>query len=118
MGSNRWVHLMFIFGGLLMIILMTKTTDWVWGIFTKPNDLAVSIFGVVSGSLIAFLTWRNKNIFTKASEIVMELKKVTWPTRKETSAATLVVIVTVIIASFILGIFDLIWSWATGKIYT
>ncbi len=47
----------------------------------------------------------------------MELKKVTWPTRKETQAATIVVIVTVIIAAMILGAFDTVWSFFTDRIY-
>ena len=46
-----------------------------------------------------------------------ELKKVTWPTRKETQAATLVVVVTVIIAAMLLGLFDMVWSWLTDRIY-
>jgi preprotein translocase SecE subunit len=100
MGSNRWVHLMFAVGGLLLAFVMVQTTEWVWGYFAKPKGVYVDAIGI-------FL----------ATVITMELKKVTWPTRKETSAATIVVIVTVIIASIFLGIFDLIWSWATGKLY-
>jgi len=36
----------------------------------------------------------------------MELKKVTWPTPKQTLASTAVVIILVFIVSFILGIID------------
>ena len=36
-----------------------------------------------------------------------ELKKVTWPSRKETIASTSVVLITVIMVSFFLGIVDL-----------
>ncbi|MFA5321143.1 MAG: preprotein translocase subunit SecE [Smithella sp.] len=39
-------------------------------------------------------------------EAKMELKKVTWPTPKQTMASTAVVIVLVFIVSFILGIID------------
>jgi len=108
---------MFAFGGLLLCFLMVKVTEWIWGYFAKPQDVYVDAIGIVVGIGIAVAAWRNKNTFTKASEIIMELKKVTWPTRKETSAATIVVIVTVIIAAMILGLFDLIWSWASGKLY-
>ena len=37
----------------------------------------------------------------------MELKKVTWPSRKETIASTSVVLVTVFLVAFFLGIVDL-----------
>ena len=117
MGSNRWTHLMFVFGGLLLAFVMVQATEWVWGFFAKPKAIVVDAIGIGLAVMATLLTWRHKNTFTKATEITMELKKVTWPTRKETSAATMVVIVFVIIASAILGIFDLFWSWASGKLY-
>lgn len=40
-------------------------------------------------------------------EVMAELKRVTWPSKKETMAATWVVIITVIILSIFLGIVDL-----------
>ena len=40
-------------------------------------------------------------------EVRVELKKVTWPSRKETIASTSVVLVTVILIAFFLGIVDL-----------
>ncbi|MGQ9508840.1 MAG: preprotein translocase subunit SecE [Thermodesulfobacteriota bacterium] len=39
-------------------------------------------------------------------EVKTELKKVTWPSRKDTLAATAVVLVTVIIIALFLGIVD------------
>ena len=37
----------------------------------------------------------------------VEMKKVTWPSRKETLASTSVVLITVILMAFFLGIVDL-----------
>ena len=118
MGANRWVHLMFAVGGLLLTLLMIQVVDFTWSYFGRPVALYSNTIGIVAGFLVAFFLWRRKKTFSKASEIIMELKKVTWPTRKETQAATIVVIVTVIIASAFLGLFDLIWSWATGLLYS
>ena len=39
-------------------------------------------------------------------EVKTELKKVTWPSRKDTLSATMIVLVTVLIVAFILGVFD------------
>ena len=51
-----------------------------------------------------------KNIFQQGieylQEVQSELKKVTWPTRKQTMGTTLVVIVLVAIVSIFLGLFD------------
>lgn len=51
------------------------------------------------------------NIFQKAVEFVrevkVELKKVTWPTRKQTTGTTIVVIIFVFVVAAFLGLFDL-----------
>jgi preprotein translocase subunit SecE len=44
-------------------------------------------------------------------ECWVELKKVHWPSRKETQAATVVVIVGVVIVAVYLGVVDLVLSW-------
>ena len=40
-------------------------------------------------------------------EVKMELKKVTWPSRKDTIYATIIVLITVLIFGFFLGTVDL-----------
>lgn len=40
-------------------------------------------------------------------EVVMELKKVTWPSRKQTTGSTLVMIILVIMVSLFLGMIDI-----------
>ena len=117
MGNTKWIHLFFVVGGLLAWFVLKQSVDWIWGYFDTPNELyAVGISGVVAvvGTVIA---WRKESLFQNASDIVNELSKVTWPTRKETSAATVVVIITTIISSLFLGVFDLVWSWASAEIY-
>ena len=50
------------------------------------------------------------NFFQKAieffREVKVELKKVTWPTRKETTGTTIVVIIFVFVVAAFLGLFD------------
>ncbi len=47
-------------------------------------------------------------------EVMLELKKVVFPTKKEVIGSTWVVIITVLIAAFFLGLVDM----ALGKIIT
>mgnify|MGYP001055329925 CR=1 FL=1 len=47
-----------------------------------------------------------KKIFKFFREVRLEMKKVTWPNRKEITGSTVVVIITVIIVSIYLGIID------------
>ncbi len=49
--------------------------------------------------------WQSAQQFFR--EVRIELKKVTWPSRKETVASTSVVLITVILIAFYLGIVDL-----------
>ena len=49
-------------------------------------------------------------------EVKVELKKVTWPTRKQTIGSTLVVIILVMIISFFLGIVDIGLSSLIGVV--
>jgi preprotein translocase subunit SecE len=44
-----------------------------------------------------------------------ELKKVHWPSRKETQAATLVVIVGVMVVALYLGVVDFVLSWIVHR---
>ena len=117
-SSNKAVHLMYMSGGLLLYFLLNWTGEWIWGSFTKnPPELALNGICAVLALIGGIIAYRNDRVHTLATEVATELKKVTWPTRKETQAATLVVIVTVIIAAIILGVFDMIWSWITDRIY-
>jgi len=52
-----------------------------------------------------------KKLFKFLREVRLEMKKVTWPTRKETSGSTGVVIITVIIVAMYLGIVDNLLQW-------
>jgi preprotein translocase subunit SecE len=45
-----------------------------------------------------------------------ELKKVAWPTRAETQAATIAVVVSVVIVALFLGLVDFVLSWLIGRI--
>ncbi len=114
MGPNKFVHLMFAVGTLIGAFLLSKAGDWIWSYFAKPNDLLVngaSLFVAVTAGALAY---KNENIFGSAVEVTRELEKVTWPTRNETSAATVVVIVTVAIAALILSGFDFVWAYLAG----
>ena len=58
----------------------------------------------------------NKIMIEKArnflKDVVVEMGKVSWPTRDELIGSTIVVIISVIIATAVIGIFDFIFSTA------
>jgi preprotein translocase subunit SecE len=61
-----------------------------------------------------------KEVIEKITQFIkeakIELKKVTWPTPKQTMASTAVVIILVFILSIILGIFDFVLAKAVKLI--
>ena len=117
MGSSRLVHLMFFGAGIVVAFVLVQSVDWIWGYFAKPPAVFVDAIGVSVAAAGTFLAWRNPMVFSTASEVAVELEKVTWPTRQETKWATVIVIVTVIIGAAVLSTYDLVWSWLTGLVY-
>lgn len=51
-----------------------------------------------------------------AGEVVDELMRVSWPSREETTHATVVVMVCVVVCAGFLGVFDAAWLWLSGLI--
>lgn len=77
----------------------------------KSIEYIIRAGSVVLGFVIFGILYTNQTANTFMGDVAVELlTKVTWPTSKETSVATGIVIVTVLIASVILGMFD--WLWA------
>ena len=116
-GLNRYVHFGFFAAGFILTYVLIKVLGSLWTRIAASNDFAVIGFSVVLASAATFYAWRHPRLNLLAKEIATELSKVTWPTRKETSAFTVTVIVTTIIASTILGLFDMFWAALTGLVY-
>jgi preprotein translocase subunit SecE len=119
-GLMKYVHAMFFAGALIVGWLFVQIVETLWitanlEITWMPPPaywMVILIGGGVAAILTVYL-WRHPKVNRLAVEIVTELSKVTWPTRKELSASTVVVIIVSVIASIILGLFDAFWSWAT-----
>ena len=75
----------------------SRTGDGCGATSAKPNELVDQRLAVVLARCwSAFVAYRNERVFAAVYDVTRELEKVTWPTRKETSAATVVVMVTVL----------------------
>jgi preprotein translocase subunit SecE len=117
-APNKPVHLIYLVGAVLLFYVLQWSIDWIWGYFgTAPSEVRVSLLSGVVTTLIAVTMYRSDRIYTLASEVAGELKKVTWPTAKEVRTATIVVIVMAIISAIILGVFDFVWSNLTELVY-
>ena len=124
LGLSKYVHVMYFIGTLVVGWLMVQITETVWTSMNlsitavpPPNKAIEVVIGGAAAVFLGVYLWRHPTVNNLAMEIIVELSKVTWPTRKELSASTVVVIILSIIASIILGLFDFFWAWCTDLIY-
>ena len=62
------------------------------------------------------MAWMTRlNEFSK--DVLVESRKVSWPTRNELRDSTLVVIATVIIVTVFVGVVDRILTWGMGFLF-
>lgn len=127
MNSNRrWVAMTFLAFGILLWILSTKFIATLMGwIGIEEFDFHLvgerftltTLVGLLIGGFATLYSYRHQVLSTLMNEVVVELKKVTWPTGKETRSATVVVIITVFLMAVFLGVFDLFWSKFMDALY-
>ncbi len=75
------------------------------------------IFILIISSLITYQTAFGKTVYSYVSDSKIELKKVIWPTKQETTQTALGVLVVVIIIGILLWLFDMLLGWAIGTLY-
>lgn len=116
-GLARWVQIAFMVAAALLLVIFDKTITIIWDKFADPEPLLITALSAVLAAVTAVLLYRQPTVSRLANEVVGELTKVSWPTRDEVQVSTIVVIVTSIIASIIVGSFDAAWSAITDLIY-
>lgn len=70
------------------------------------------VVGLVTFAVLQF----NPKVNVWAEEVVSEVRKVVWPSRKDTTAMTIVVVIMVLISSVIVSSFDMISGFLINQI--
>ena len=78
----------------------------------QPTQLV----SLVAMGIAAYFYFRQEKVSSFSTEVVQELKKVTWPTPKNVQMSTVVVIVAVIIVAVILGTYDFLCNWIVTQL--
>ena len=73
-------------------------------------DLILQGISIGIGAILFFVLFRSEQANQFMNEVMVELSRVTWPTQKETTSATFVVIVMVVVSGLILGFLDYFWT--------
>jgi preprotein translocase subunit SecE len=69
---------------------------------------------VIVGLATFFILLLNTKVGSFLDEVVLELKKVTWPSREDVVKSTAVVLVCVLFASCVLAVFDIAFGRVIG----
>lgn len=134
LGIQRYVLAAFFASGIVGAYVLGKAFHGIWAWASNKdwfhNNLAAlaavsdddkSTYGTILGALIALIAvvraYKNPNVRTWADEVAAELAKVKWPTRKEVSNSTVIVIAAGAIATLYLALLDRLWSFVTDLFY-
>jgi preprotein translocase SecE subunit len=122
-SRQRYVVIGVIALAAIVGLALSHGLQWIWGeaglndpFFGSPDFTLTTFLGYGAAIAGAVFVLRHGPTHALAVEIVDELARVTWPSREETGNATVVVIVTVLVCSAYLGVFDAIWLWVTDMI--
>ena len=74
-------------------------------------------FVLIVSSIILYQTSFGKTVYGYVIDSKIELKKVSWPTKQETTQTALGVIVIVVIIGILLWLLDMLLSWSIGTLY-
>ncbi len=87
-----------------------------WGFLARFYAQDIVAHGIPVGiGVITFLVLHlNKKILGWAEEVVVEIKKVVWPSRQQTAASTIAVCFVLILSGILLGVFDYLSSHVIG----
>jgi preprotein translocase subunit SecE len=122
---SRWAHLIFVLGGFMGAYVLSNAILDIWELVwaqwpqsvPRQDELQSSYAGIAIAAIATLYAWRRKDWFQFCTEVVTEISQVTWPTRAETRAATIVVVVMTLISSTILWGMDRLWSTITNWLY-
>jgi preprotein translocase subunit SecE len=112
---QKWVNLSYLalaaLVGYILFALAIRLVG-VYDLETRVQNVELIVRGasVGLGGLVFLILWRHERVNQFMNEVMIELSRVTWPTQKETSSATFVVIVMVLISGAVLGFLDYVWT--------
>lgn len=123
--ASRWAHAIFALFAGISAWMFSHLVEDVWGVLWarwpqhigRPSELWAQAIGVTIGIGIIVWIWSRERYFTFICETSTEVSQIIWPTRAETRAATVVVVVITLICSGILALMDAFWSRLTDWLY-
>ncbi len=134
LGMDRYVLAGFFAGGMILAFVLGRFIHGVWATVSNKDwfsralpalagiaDDDKTTWGTVIGAVVAIFlvvrTYRKPDVRAWSDEVATELTKVKWPTKKEVSNSTIVVIAASAIATIYLMLLDRLWAFVTNLVY-
>lgn len=121
MQNTRYIILSFLCAAVFLGLAITGLTAPLLARLevSDPQILGVnasSLFGLGISAVTFFALARNKIAYGFTDEVIVELAKVTWPSKQETVRSTTVVVVFSIIVAGALAAYDYLWAGVTSEL--
>lgn len=112
--NQKWVNLSYLVVSILLGYIVFLVGGKVVGAYdletrVRNIDLILRVGSGFIGLILFIILFRNEKANQFMNEVVVELSRVTWPTQKDTSSATFIVIIMVIVSGMVLGLLDYFW---------
>ena len=134
LGSDRYVLAGFFAAGILGAYVLGRAVqslwtaatpkDWFFGNFPRlaaVPDEDKGTYGILLGGLIALVvvyrTYKKPEVRAWSDEVASELSKCVWPTRKDVTSSTFIVIVASAAATIYMALLDRLFAFITNIIY-
>jgi preprotein translocase subunit SecE len=134
LGATRYVLAAFFAGGMAVAYVVNKAIGAGWnrladnawlvqrapflsGIAEDDRSTYTTLIGAIIGLLVTIYAYRREDVRTWTNEVAAELAKVSWPSKKEVTNSTVVVIVASAFATIYLALLDRFWGFVTNLVY-
>ncbi len=118
---QKWVNLVFTVVAIMVAAIAFVGLSKVSAVYNlessfKQIDLAIRFSSIGLGLVSGLVLYFNDQSNAFMNEVVLEMSRVTWPAQKDTTNATIWVVLFVLIAGAVLGAFDSLWAWIMKSI--
>ncbi len=108
---NKIMMVSFVCGAFLLgysVQVLNTLLSSSWGTYARLTDSALVSQGlpIIAGFAFFIYLSASKNVRSWANEVIVEISKVVWPSRKDTTAMTVFVCFFMILSGILLGLFD------------
>lgn len=134
LGAARYVLAGFFAAGIAVTFIVSKMFVGTWNrladnswvarqapfmssIAEDDRAMYATLVGAAVGVSATIYAYRRPDVRTWTSEVAAELAKVTWPSKKEVTNSTIVVIAAGTFATVFLALLDRFWGFVTNLVY-